>query len=436
MYEPLRDLACADPAAVFVHDATLLGEKGGHLFTDKTEEDYHHAGGVVYPSFPCASRNTMSWRPTTVRSPATVRTATAQTCLSYRSTDLPCSDSAYVDAQRMTQPLRELLYTARRLSRTVCGTAASLLPALRVLWPTAVPPPPSRPSTCGPSTSASSSSTSFSSPVDGGTYSAPPLRTHRGVERVRALAFHPHRMLLAVVVQEDDEMSHRARVHVYDVAESCLACVLTHAFQREVHGVAWKPYARAVLAVGCRGGVLLWCVEAGGVRPAAASGRAPARWLRLRPGEAGGGGAHRNDADAVEGMRVPRNHDAWGTAATSRVHRCDRPDTAGWWRRWLPWPRTTAASVDAWDARYSAPSLFPPTARGMPHDMCAKPCKADSPSLARHALLEVSAQAHTDETAWALFTPVCRIVSCPLPHWHFRTATGVMWSVAVATRRR
>lgn len=84
----------------------------------------------------------------------------------------------------------------------------------------------------------------------------------RNRDMVVAMAFHHHLPLLAVATRD---ASYAHRVQIYDVAqESRMPVVLAHALQnRAVHTLAWKPFSRDALVVGCDGGVLCWSLTAG-----------------------------------------------------------------------------------------------------------------------------------------------------------------------------
>ncbi|KAH9600132.1 hypothetical protein LSM04_003427 [Trypanosoma melophagium] len=214
MYQPLLELP---PAATTVCAAgdRLLGEAAGVLYSSSQRAAYEAHGGAVYPSWKLANRNVVG--------------------RGVRRTTSTLTESGEIRRGRRGWALHvwrdESVKQLVRLLRPV----ASLVPLLRLVLPFVVP--------------ASANCT-------------PRLLLNRTEcpERVTAIAFHPHRMLLAGVV---DEGAGSSRVVVYDVAESRERCVLTHAFQQHAGCVAWKPFSRDVLAVGCDGGVLVWSLSFG-----------------------------------------------------------------------------------------------------------------------------------------------------------------------------
>jgi len=95
-----------------------------------------------------------------------------------------------------------------------------------------------------------------------------PLPPCASAERVICIAFHPHSLLLAFAVAPSD--SNAAVVRLYDTAEQQIGpLTLVHPFQVDVRTVSWKPHAKDVLLVGCRGGVLAWHLSFFGVEQAA-----------------------------------------------------------------------------------------------------------------------------------------------------------------------
>eukprot|EP00796_Vickermania_ingenoplastis_P004326 gene4326-3140_t len=213
MLEPIKDLWRAEhiPGTV-LSDTQCIGEVHARLFAEEDEVDYLERGGVRYAfGYHVANRNVVHRDNSDVRSP-----------------------NAFSLLRWCRQSRAALLRVWRG--------ASWILPSLRLGFPGAVPP------SARPALHSAGS---------------------RGPERVTAMAFHPCRPLLAVAV---DEGSHagQTRVIVFNVAETTskerlpIFCVLTHAFQKRVEAVAWKPHALDVLAVGCDGGVLIWSIEADG----------------------------------------------------------------------------------------------------------------------------------------------------------------------------
>ncbi|RNF07221.1 putative U4/U6 small nuclear ribonuclear protein [Trypanosoma rangeli] len=207
MYQPLLELS-SGAAAAFVVGDRLLGESAGSLYGSGHRASFEAQGGAVYPVWTLANRNVLG---------RGVQRASS----SHLSLPL-------WRRQQVCKAVRWLLYPF-----------VSAVPLLRLLFPFAVPAS----AECAPRL----------------------LSAADFPECVTAVAFHPDRMVLAAAV---DEGAGCSRVVVYDIAEGKETCVLTHAFQRNVRCVAWKPHSRDVLAVGCDGGALVWSLSFG-VSPAA-----------------------------------------------------------------------------------------------------------------------------------------------------------------------
>ncbi|KAH8611622.1 hypothetical protein ERJ75_001002600 [Trypanosoma vivax] len=201
MYQPLLELAPSSTSTLV--GERLVGEAAGFLWGEGNTHNFESLGGAVYPSWYPANKNVIGkgrW----------LAAAGASTA-SWRQ-----------------RPWR----TLQRILRPV----TALFPLLRTVLPAIVPKPA----------------------IDciQGSY---PL-SKANPERITTISFHSVRMVLAAAVEEGGGS---CRVIVYDVAEEKEVCVLTHAFQRNVHCIKWKPFSRDVLAVGCTGGVLLWCLSFG-----------------------------------------------------------------------------------------------------------------------------------------------------------------------------
>ncbi|CCW61908.1 unnamed protein product [Phytomonas sp. EM1] len=233
MFNPLEDLFAAvdlTGASLVLENPTLLGEVGGVLYGDSQRDSYLRDGGAIYPS-PQLLNNTV---------------------VGYDGKD---SLGYFLRTQgggKHTSPIKELcFYTPYRMFNKVLRAAAFLFPAIRVIFPSAVPK---------------------RSPLSL-RYAALERRANiNSSERITALSFHPYLMILAIALDEGGPDG-SARVVIYDVARNQHLAVLSNAFQKEVQVVAWKPLSKEVLAVGCRGGVLLWtlngCIRvgSGGVNP-------------------------------------------------------------------------------------------------------------------------------------------------------------------------
>lgn len=239
MFEPLQELLLAFKVSgrtslsshaalgnAVLEDKRLLGEKDGRLYGSSEEAEYVACGGALYPPQQLANKAVVGW------GYGETGDADGQVALRRRAT-------ARGGPRGLLGCLASVCVTApRRVARLVLCTAAYLLPALRMAFPTAVPHPSLRRQLLAVTSSA-----------------AP--------ERITAMAFHPYQMVVALAIDEGGADG-SARVTVYDVMQNRVMVVLTHAFQRDVQSLAWKPWSRDVLAVGCRGGVLLWSVNGGG----------------------------------------------------------------------------------------------------------------------------------------------------------------------------
>ncbi|KAF8292955.1 Nucleoporin NUP48 [Trypanosoma cruzi] len=207
MYQPLLELP-SEAAAVFVAGDRLLGEAAGSLYGSSKRVSFEAQGGAVYPLWKLANRNFLGRR---------------------AGREKPSSLSSSVFSLSWWKK-QQTFGVARWLLRPL----VSVMPLLRFVFPFVVPAS----ANCAPRL----------------------LNAADCPECVTAVAFHPDRMVLAAAV---DEGAGCSRVVVYDVAEGKETCVLTHAFQRHVRCVAWKPLSRDVLAVGCDGGALVWSLSFG-----------------------------------------------------------------------------------------------------------------------------------------------------------------------------
>lgn len=255
MFEPLRHLLSENPQAL-VEDHRILGEKGGRLYGSRDAAAYAASGGVEYTPVQMAKSDVIDWgrggrfsdsvktgraaagsldvSPSRAMQPlrsVLTRVADCLLCSNH------CRGSRGVSLSRLPHLLPSALYQ-------VIKGIASVLPVARVLFPRALPTTHRLQSGRLPYNSSSHISSSNSP------------------ERVAAVAFHPVIPWIAVAVEEGG-IEPSARVIVYDVMEETVVCVLTHAFQMEVEVLLWKPCSRDVLAVGCRGGILLWSLSAG-----------------------------------------------------------------------------------------------------------------------------------------------------------------------------
>ncbi|CAJ1014938.1 hypothetical protein Q4I30_000455 [Leishmania utingensis] len=260
MFEPLCELLVEDPQAL-IEDERVLGEKAGRLFGFRDFSAYAALGGAVYPPLRCANDGVVAWdavhgmngsnngngrtRATDSASSLSADGAAVLTSSSLHGqvemdTRWWSSLATAIEAHRRARPgcrswLRQLCSSAPHLlpflAHCLIKTVSFVLPGLRSIFPTALPSARlllrARRSRCG------------------------------GPERVTGLSFHSSYMWLAVAVEEGGADA-STRVVVYDVGEERVICVLTHAFQKEVSWLQWRPQSRDVLAVGCCGGVLLW----------------------------------------------------------------------------------------------------------------------------------------------------------------------------------
>lgn len=263
MHEPIKDLwAVVGLPGAILQDTQVLGEVHGRLFSIDEELDYQQRGGAKYArGYKIANRNIVmdmvdediraasgdsscvheedatdnanssSWWPR--RSARRSCPATPPPCSSSHNRREGCASSSTLLGSWWQRSL-DAVGKLQRFS-------AFFLPFLRLGFPSAVPCTARRP--------------------------------HRhiggnGPERVTAIAFHPVHPLLAVSVEEGGSHG-QTRVLIMDVVTvsesepARLSCVLTHAFQKRVEVLAWKPHSDDVLAVGCESGVLLWSLEAG-----------------------------------------------------------------------------------------------------------------------------------------------------------------------------
>lgn len=273
MFEPLNELLLAfqedggrtalsgSPVigSAVLSDRRLLGEKDGRLFGSSEQAEYVTRGGAVYACRAFANNSVVGW------SGASAGNGNGDD--SGRDDDGGDSSRRAALQRRALRrggPRRVLAHVAggclvlpRHLARVALCTAAYLLPALRIAFPAAVP----RPALVGRGRRRwlLGATTTTTSP----SHSSLP-------ERVTAVAFHPYLMVFAMAIDEGGADG-GARVVVYDPILDVIIAVLTHAFQRDVLSLAWKPWAKDVLAVGCRGGVLLWSVNGGPGSPDTAS---------------------------------------------------------------------------------------------------------------------------------------------------------------------
>lgn len=247
-------------SGVLVQDIQILGEIDGRLFSLHEEEEYAQRGGARYVgNVPITNKRVLTMGLDEQRNAVHDEVGRGQ--YSAEAEEEGMSRNA---GKCRHGSVRECLSRISLLSRwgilqtadATLRVAASILPFLRLFYPSAVPKSVARSSLLVSSSSANSYC---------GRVGYCPSRKC-GPERVTAMAFHPYRPLLAIVVDEGGSCS-QARVHVVDVVKSTfeaplsLSCVLTHAFQKRVEAVAWKPFSDDVLAVGCESGVLLWSLE-------------------------------------------------------------------------------------------------------------------------------------------------------------------------------
>ncbi|KAK7197829.1 hypothetical protein NESM_000736200 [Novymonas esmeraldas] len=280
MFDPLRELLLDDPQAL-IADTHIVGEKAGRLFGSREQETYTALGGVVYPPLRGVREEVVAWGSASVAETcgdvtkdsadaatvplaeggdAAAAAAAALTSSSLHS--LGDGEASWWDLLAVVADIRsrsrrgvrrswlhELSAAAPHIlpdvARSLVKSASLMLPGLRSVYPTAILGARRRlPST---------------------------MRSQRGCpERVTGLCFHPVCMWLAVAVDEGGADA-TARVVVFDVADGRVVCVLTHSFQRDVSWLQWKPRSRDTIAVGCRGGVLLWSVRGGAAAATAAT---------------------------------------------------------------------------------------------------------------------------------------------------------------------
>lgn len=221
MLKPIEDLWNAERLpGVLLQDVLPIGELHARLFGEREEEEYLKRGGAVYAhGYKVANRNVV---------------------------DGADSEAYKKSSSGVRGMWRDFWSRSRREVRRALEVAAFLIPPLRMGFPTAVPRSARVPSLLGRE------------------------RVSSGPERVTAMAFHPVRPLLALAIDEGSEKG-RTRVVIVDVRENsrdllARSTVLTHAFQKKVSVLEWKPHAEDVLAVGCEGGVLVWLLNADGDR--------------------------------------------------------------------------------------------------------------------------------------------------------------------------
>ncbi|KPI87197.1 hypothetical protein ABL78_3713 [Leptomonas seymouri] len=264
MFEPLREILREDPQAL-IDDARVLGEKAGRLYGSRSAAAYAALGGATYRPLQCINEGVVGWGDdasgdsNAVSSSSPVSSSLdggSANNSSWMSTVLSLWGSAHRSArccsrrpqqQRHRRPASGLHLARELLSATphilphllhcALKVTAFAFPSVRMLCPSALP--------------------------DASRLLDARQSCRGGPERVTALSFHPLYCWLAVAVDEG-AADGTARVVLYDVAEEKVTCVLLHAFQKDVHWLQWKSYATDVLAVGCRGGVLLWSLTAAG----------------------------------------------------------------------------------------------------------------------------------------------------------------------------
>lgn len=274
-------------SGVLVQGSHILGEIDGRLFTLREEEEYAQRGGARYAgnisltnrqvlsaesSFANAqnersgtsSRNSSSLDGSTGASRSEVRPSHSfvpPPASSPPSNFCEGEEDRYPRGRDFRRLLSRLFLTGhwkvREVANNTLRVTASLLPLIRLVYPSAVPRSVAQSSLLVGSSSSANVGHTMSSRFG-----------NHSPEQVIAMCFHPCRPLLAVVVDEGGSGRH-ARVLIADIVNSSasgplsLSHVLTHAFQKGVEAVAWKPFSDDVLAVGCESGVLLWSLEAG-----------------------------------------------------------------------------------------------------------------------------------------------------------------------------
>lgn len=274
-------------SGVLVQSSHILGEIDGRLFTIREEEEYAQRGGARYAgnislinrqvlSAESSFSNAQDGRRVTLSKNGSSTdgisgASRSDDRASHSSAPLPASSSSsnFYEEEEDTCPrgrdfrrLFSLLFLTghcqmRELANKTLRVAASLLPLIRLVYPSAVPRSVAQSSLMvGSSSGAKVGHTVYS------------RFRKRCPEQVTAMCLHPCLPLLAVAIDEGGSERH-ARVLVADIVNSSpsgplsVSHVLTHAFQKGVEAIAWKPYSDDVLAVGCESGVLLWSLEAG-----------------------------------------------------------------------------------------------------------------------------------------------------------------------------
>lgn len=235
MHEPIKDVwGAVDLPGVLMQDTQMLGEIHGRLFSMEEEHDYLRRGGARYAcGYKIANKNVVM----------DIIDQDASSSTSHGSSSVSASSSSSGGPSFPTALMGSWWKRSLEAIASVQRFSAFLLPMLRLGFPSAVPRTACRPYRR----------------LGGGS----------GPERVTAMAFHPLLPLLAVAVEEGGISDGQTRVLIMDVATVSdsepvrLSCVLTHAFQKRVEVLAWKPHSEDVLAVGCESGVLLWSLEAG-----------------------------------------------------------------------------------------------------------------------------------------------------------------------------
>lgn len=220
MLEPLTDLlvSASLPGSV-LEDTQVMGEINARLLGSADREEYFQLGGAEYA---CGGYQLCN--------NGVVDVTHSSSLPGNEEEGVALTPSFIVRARGCYRSVQSLMSKVKR-------GAAFLFPPLRLGLPQAVP------------LSAALTSSRLSS----------------GPERAVAMAFHPSLPLLAVAVSEGaaDGSTRVVIINVLADKDSPLASVLTHAFQRNVSSVAWKPFSEDVLAVGCEGGVLVWSLTAG-----------------------------------------------------------------------------------------------------------------------------------------------------------------------------
>lgn len=301
MFEPLREILPEDPQAL-LEDARVLGEKAGRLYGSRSAATYTAMGGAVYAPLRCVNEGVVGWGSVSDaitndndnKSPMSSSDAASSSSYLAKSSSAAGGVSWFADAWSWLgssslprraragkrQQQRRRLRRGRPLSlsaqlRCICAAAphvvprllkgvvtmaALAFPSLRSLCPSALPD--------AADLLEARQSAPFAASSAGGRSGGP--------ERVTAVCFHPLYVWLAVAIDEG-AADGTTRVVLYNAVEGRVACVLSHAFQKDVAWLQWKPFASNVLAVGCRGGVLLWgFVLASSAQAGPAASAAPA----------------------------------------------------------------------------------------------------------------------------------------------------------------